>query len=293
MMNYFVYNNVPSSQFGCEVSDVSSWNSSFPAFDTAQVPGVLGDLVHYKDTYTNINITYRCMWKDGNFESGYDALRAHLLKEPGYHKLWDTYHKNEYRYGVIASQLQPTRLGYPMTNGVVDVTFYCKPQRYYSDPDSNYGNYGLDKDSSFIQPIGDVYRDLILTNPTGRAARPLIYFENGYMKAVPNTNIGVTSNASGGVTYDVRNAPITPAVLETGFIDCELGVIRSVKEVSLWGPNGSTTKLYPDRIHVESTKKLVWNTHLDLLTLYGDGMSQRVHLAVMGTGFVRPRWWTI
>lgn len=286
-MNYFVYNNKPSSDFGCEVSDVSSWNSSFPAFDTAQVPGVLGDLVHYKDTYTNINITYRCMWKDGNFEEGYDQLRRHLLAEPGYHKLWDSYHhiffsdgytSSQYRHAVIASQLQPQRLGYPMKNGVVDVTFYCKPQRYMCE------NYGMDFQHSFNSPNSVTVVSLL--NKTPNPSSPYIYFEDGYIHLYGE---GVGSY----LTYDVREAPSTPVVLQNGFIDCELGVVRNVKEVDIWTPSGIIRNVkYPDSIHTESSKKIVWGS-TGLVHFYGLNGSERVRVGVQGKGFIRPRWWVI
>lgn len=279
-MNYFVYNNKPSSDFGCEVSDVSSWNSSFPAFDTAQVPGVLGDLVHYKDTYTNINITYRCMWKDGNFEEGYDQLRQHLMSAPGYHKLWDSYHSGEYRNGVIASQLQPQRLGYPMSNGVVDVTFYCKPQRYLSNANGSEIGYAFSSVDSFY--------NMTLINTTGRVSKPYLYFQTGYLKAESY------NYSAGEFEYDASRPTSGPSGRSEGFIDCELGVVRSVKTVVEWRPTGTASVKYPDAIDIYSTKNcLTWGDSLALFELHGKGLEQQVNIRIKGKGNIRPRWWTI
>ena len=52
-----------------------------------------------------------------------------LLKEPGYHRLEDSYHPDYYRMAVLDKEISP-ELGFQNYSGSFDLTFSCMPQQY-------------------------------------------------------------------------------------------------------------------------------------------------------------------
>ena len=270
MMHYFVYDNVPSSDFGCEVSDLSTWDSTSFNYEFVSIPNRIGDYAKPQYSYNNIEIRYRCMWKDGNFAEGYNALREHLMGGYGYKVLWDNYHENEFRYGVVSAPLAPVRLGYPMVNGYVDVAFNCIPQRYIAQE-----GYSIERDITVNSP--NTVSRVPFNNPTNRYSHPYIYIDGTKFKV---------SASNGNFEYDASSYSLAP---EQIFLDLELGVLRYSRSVNIWTPSGIETKVYPGDLWFEGTQKYITWMDSSLLTL----PSGRNSIQLQGKGFIRPRWYKI
>ena len=55
-------------------------------------------------------------------------LSSFIKSSPGYHRLEDTYHPDEYRLAICTSSLDPEVIN--LVAGTFDLEFDCKPQRF-------------------------------------------------------------------------------------------------------------------------------------------------------------------
>ena len=125
------------------------------------VPGRNGDLIVSQNRYENIEVTYPAFCA-GNSFANLASFRSMLLSVPGYAKLTDTYHADEFRAAYFGDGIEVNALN---TNkaGEFELTFNCKPQRFLTS-----GELAVEVSSG-----GKV------TNPTLFSARPSI-FVSGY-----------------------------------------------------------------------------------------------------------------
>lgn len=94
------------------------------------VPGRDGDLLLDNGGFKNMQITYPCSIREYN-PTVSQWLRRVLYGAPGYHRLEDSYHPDEFRLAEYRGPFEPevySERGNDAAN--VDLVFNCHPQRY-------------------------------------------------------------------------------------------------------------------------------------------------------------------
>lgn len=133
MLNQLYFNGKALSDFGVEVKGDAVYNAPARDVESISIPGRNGYLLIDNGRYSNIKVDYPAYilrtFRDPSF---FDAFRAFMLANTGYHRIEDTYHPEEYRIGRLASEISPNvyERGYA---GEFSITFDCKPQRFLKD----------------------------------------------------------------------------------------------------------------------------------------------------------------
>ena len=96
--NYIVFNGKNLTDFDVYVSGEGTFLSPEREFESVTVPGKNGDLLYDSGRYKNVTVTYPAFILE-NLKNNMIGLREWLLSSPGYSKLEDTYHPEEYRLG--------------------------------------------------------------------------------------------------------------------------------------------------------------------------------------------------
>ena len=105
-MHTFIYNGKKSQDFNMVLSGEDTWRKSMPDIERMQIPGRNGDLLLSNHRYSNVDITYHVGFRR-DFDRNYTAFMNFLLKEPGYHRLEDSYHPEHYRVAVMDAEVSP------------------------------------------------------------------------------------------------------------------------------------------------------------------------------------------
>lgn len=156
MIGSFWFDGVNSREMGIYVSGSGTFNSSERDMEKIEVPGRSGDLLIDKKRYKNVTVTYPAFIRT-KFKDLTDLARMWLLSDPGYKRLEDTYHPDEYRMARFAGPID-FDVKFQNRAGECSLSFDCKPQRYLK-----MGEY----------PIKGTGK-LRLYNPTKCQAEPLI-----------------------------------------------------------------------------------------------------------------------
>lgn len=133
-VHYVIYNGRPLTDFGLYVSGHGTFNSPERDVTKVEVPGKSGDLIFDNGRFKNVTITYRdsfILQDDLNeiaFMKKMRELASFIKSSPGYHRLEDTYHPDEFRLAICTTSIDPEV--YNLVAGVFDLEFDCKPQRY-------------------------------------------------------------------------------------------------------------------------------------------------------------------
>ena len=177
-MHIFIYNGKSSSDFGMVLSGEDTWKKPLPDFERMQIPGRNGDLILSNNRYNNIEIKYHVGIKR-NFDSYFSTFMNFLLKEPGYHRLEDSYHPDYYRMAVLNKEVSPAP-AFMNYSGTFDLEFSCMPQLYLKSGEWMQVYHVNDK----------VY------NPTAYDAKPLLRIYGQGRLTVGDEQVTVTENDS-------------------------------------------------------------------------------------------------
>lgn len=129
MRNYFTLDGVDSRTFGVYVSGQGTFNAPVRDIDFIQIPGRNGDLIGLPTRLENGEYRYDDAFIYADFKNQIAAFRAFLLSNPGYRRLTDSYHPDEFRLVAYRGGLDVD----PTTKndaGKFDIIFTAKPQRY-------------------------------------------------------------------------------------------------------------------------------------------------------------------
>jgi len=132
--HYVVYNGKPLTDFSLYVSGNGTFNSPERDVKKVEVPGKSGDLIFDNGRFKNVTITYKDAFilEDDNdlnaFARKMRELASFLKSNPGYHRLEDTYHPDEYRLASCITSIDPEV--YQLVAGQFDLEFDSKPQRF-------------------------------------------------------------------------------------------------------------------------------------------------------------------
>lgn len=155
-MTYFTFNGRDSSDFGVHISGSGTFDAPKRDIEAVSVPGRDGDLLFDNGRFNNIQVVYPAFIVS-DFSRHFGDFRAFLLSNPGYHRLEDTYHPEEYRVAQFKGPIDPD-LGALNRHGQFDVTFECKPQRFLKSGEE----------------VAEYTADGFIQNPTLYASKPLI-----------------------------------------------------------------------------------------------------------------------
>lgn len=101
------------------------------------VPGRNGDLLYDNGGFKNVSVVFPCSIIS-DFPENARELRNFLLGAPGYHKLVDSYHPDEYRMAEFRGPFEPDVHTYRNNDSAnFDLVFNCKPQRWLTDAETN------------------------------------------------------------------------------------------------------------------------------------------------------------
>ena len=155
-MHLLTYNGKTSSDFGVVISGQDTWKKASPDLERVKIPGRNGELILTNKRYNNVDIPYQC-GIIRNFDVNYTGFINHLLSDPGYHRLEDSYHPAVYRMAVFEAETAPDMTALN-AQGTFSITFSCKPQMYL-------------KSGELKQEIAN---GGVIYNPTRHDARPLL-----------------------------------------------------------------------------------------------------------------------
>ena len=155
-MHLLTYNGKASSDFGVVISGQDTWKKASPDLERVKIPGRNGELILTNKRYNNVDIPYQC-GIIRNFDVNYTGFINHLLSDPGYHRLEDSYHPTVYRMAVFETETAPDMTALN-AQGTFTITFSCKPQMYL-------------KSGELKQ---EIVNGGVIYNPTRHDARPLI-----------------------------------------------------------------------------------------------------------------------
>lgn len=191
MLNYFVLDGKPSSDFGVYIGGQDTFGSPQRDVSKVSIQGRNGDLVRDNGRWLNITIPYNIVIMD-NFQDKADAFNAWLASKRGYVRLEDTYHPNHFRLANFSSGMTYKTATFNDA-GRGRVQFDCKPQRFLKSGET---------ENSFITN-GWLY------NPTLFESNPLI--------TIVSTGTGtVTVN---GTTITITNYTGT-VIVDSELQDC-------------------------------------------------------------------------
>lgn len=219
MINYFTYDDIPSTDFGVYISGHDTFDSPYRAYDMFSVPGKNGDDLGIEKRLQNVTLIYDAfICRD--FQPNAAALRNFLISRYGYKRLVDTYHPDEFRLAVVGAPLDFATT--PDNKAAsFQLVFNCKPQRYLF---SGEQTIAFTADGS-------------ITNPTYFASKPMIrIYGNGQV------GIGSFSVTTSGAT-------------EYTDLDCEVmeafeGAVSRNKDITLDGYD------FPELVPGENTIQL-------------------------------------
>lgn len=177
-MHTFVYNGKKSQDFSLVLSGEDTWKKSMPDVERMQIPGRNGDLLLSNHRYSNTALTYHVGIRR-DFDTNFTAFMNFLLKEPGYHRLEDSYHPDYYRMAVLDKEVSP-RLNAHNRSGTFDLTFSCMPQLYLKSGER----------LQVLTGSGTVF------NPTMYGAKPLLRIYGTGRVTVGSEQVTVTENDS-------------------------------------------------------------------------------------------------
>ena len=191
MRNYFTLDGVDSRNYGVYISGQGTFNSPARNIDFIEIPGKNGDLIGLSTRLENGEYRYNNAFIYTNFHSNIEAFKAFLLSVPGYRKLVDTYHPNEYRMVAYRGRLEvnPTSKN---DAGQFDIIFVCKPQIFLASGDM----------------VTTLTADGTITNPTAFASKPLLRVYgagtlsiNGIEIAISNADVYTDIDIESGYAY--------------------------------------------------------------------------------------------
>ena len=84
MNDYFVFDNKPSTDFGCYVVPENIHQSPGRDYKKVSVPGRSGDLLIDNERYANTYISYYAFFYCDNVEENLRDLKSYLLSKKGY-----------------------------------------------------------------------------------------------------------------------------------------------------------------------------------------------------------------
>lgn len=165
-MGKFIFNGISTEELGLVIQTPPNYEYPEKLVDMTHIPGRNGDLAIDTGSFQNVNRTYSVAAGfngSDKFMMTAESITNWLTTTKGYCRLEDTYDPEVYRLGMYVSSGSFANIYDGGTSA--NITFNCKPQRYLKSGESCVE--GRVTDGS-----------IVVENPTGFPALPIITFEN-------------------------------------------------------------------------------------------------------------------
>ena len=212
--NYLVFNGINTSAYGIRISGERTFGAPERDEKTVSVPGKNGDVILDNGRWKNRTMVYECSIPK-NFAENFSSFRAAIMASPGYQRLEDTYHPEEFYLARISGALEPD-VNIPMNAGRFTLTFDRKPQRY------------LKRGEPEVSGVSPLY----ILNPTLYASRPIIRVLCGSTNRIKQLAVNSNTYDTGIVVYpypvleEALSEEDFAAAVASGLyvdIDCDIG----------------------------------------------------------------------
>lgn len=175
MRDFFVFNGISSTDFGCYVADTNQFDAPAKDFESIEVPGMNGALTIDKKRYKNQPKWYLMYIRD-DIQTQIEAIRNALSVGSGYKRLEDSFDPDKFYFARYVSafsveQSDRCRAGF-------QVMFDRKPQRFL-------------KDGEITLPAFTANGSIM--NETDQIAKPLIRVYGTGSFAIGNTWMTISS----------------------------------------------------------------------------------------------------
>lgn len=122
-----------STAFGVFVTGTGTYNAPSRDVSYIAIPGRSSDIIHDNGRFNNITVTYPCFIQN-DFASNIEAFRNYIKQFPGWFKVTDTYHPDEYRLCCADSEMS-VEVTPNHRAGEFDLTLTAQPFRYLKSGD--------------------------------------------------------------------------------------------------------------------------------------------------------------
>lgn len=153
--NFLVFDEIDSRDYQIIVQEPIVYNTAKRRFNKFSINGRDGDLYLEDGSKENVQISYKIVGKDINlFEEFLDKINRTFC----YCKLYDSFHLDFFRMGVMSFEVKPSVIGYKRV-ALATLTFDCDPNKYLN---------------SGLEPITLSNTSATVTNPTPNPCYPLL-----------------------------------------------------------------------------------------------------------------------
>ena len=191
-MTELIFDGKSTQDFGVWISGTGTWGSPERDVTHISIPGRDGDLTIDNKRFQNISVVYPAFIAKG-FRDRFDDFRAYMVSRPGYHRLEDSYHPDEYRMAEFYQALEP-EVGTLNRFGSFDLEFYCKPQRWLKSGEK------VTAETTFASS-GQVF------NPTLFSSKPLLrVYGTGSVKIGSETLTIINADVYTDIDCDLMDA---------------------------------------------------------------------------------------
>ncbi len=127
---WLYFKNSSSIEHNLYITGKGSYKGAARDISYQSIPGRSGDLIIDNGRYNNITIPYELalLTPERDFAEMSHIIKAWLLAEPGYFKLWDSYDESYYRLASYSSEADIEQELRDL--GKLSVSFECKPFKY-------------------------------------------------------------------------------------------------------------------------------------------------------------------
>lgn len=183
-INTLTFNNVNSKTYGVYISGTGVFNAPARDREFVKVPGRNGDIIKDYGRYQNIEITYPAFIVR-DFASNIRQWCNKLLEPIDYVRLEDTYHPDEFRLAVFASDMEIDPVAW-LAAGSFDLRFNCRPERFLKSGET----------ATTFTTSGTI------SNPTDMPSKPLIRVYGAGSVTVNGTAITIASHELSYIDID-------------------------------------------------------------------------------------------
>lgn len=219
----FTFNSISSQTYGVWLKGVGTYNAPARQYSSITVPGRNGTLTIDNGAFEEAEHTYEAFIAS-SFPSNIEGLRSALLASPGYHRLEDSYHPDEFYLAKYMDglEVEPAPLA---VGGAFTLRFRRDPRRFLRSGET----------SVTVSSGGSV------SNPTLFTAKPLIKV----------TGYGTLYVGSQQITIAQHFASVN---IDCEMMDCYSGTANANPYVTMQGnyfpelPQGNTGITYSGNI---------------------------------------------
>ena len=182
LRDYFVFNGRSSLEFKVRISGNGTYKTAERDVESIVVPGRNGELTVDRKRFKNVAQYYDAFIVD-DYQTNLSSFINHLFTLPGYQRLEDSYHLEEFRLARFLGPMDPESV--MDESGRFRVEFDCKPQRYLKSGEREIVIEGSET--------------ITLINPSMQTALPKITVTSGTGEMIFN-NQHVTLSSNNGAT---------------------------------------------------------------------------------------------